>query len=208
MTSRNTQVVKQYVKYIVLILYLYKYWWHLEVCRHMSDCAFPHHEFLHFLNFSQWTWVIVIVSGKDNKSYPYDYIVAISGVSMPLEISLPIPPRHVSGETLTGSHREDGSVFLWPGLALPGHCPLQGQSLGITWALGLERPHSQLGLPELLLIIEDLFHISLFSFFLFHLFLFFRFIFNWTMLALQYWCDHCHISTWISPRCTQVPSLL
>lgn len=114
MTSRNTQVVKQYVKYIVLILYLYKYWWHLEVCRHMSDCAFPHHEFLHFLNFSQWTWVIVIVSGKDNKSYPYDYIVAISGVSMPLEISLPIPPRHVSEETLTGRTALCSSDQGWP----------------------------------------------------------------------------------------------
>ena len=92
-----------------------------EVCRHMSDCDFPHHEFLHFLNFSQWTWVIVIVSGKDNKSYHYDYIVAISGVSMPLEISLPIPPLHVSGESLTGRTALCSSDQGWPFL-VTAHC--------------------------------------------------------------------------------------
>ena len=27
------------------------------------------------------------------------------------------------------------------------------------------------------------------------------------MIALQYWFDFCHISTWISHRCTYVPSL-
>ena len=95
-------------------MYLYKYWWHLEVCRHMSDCGFPHHEFLHFLHFSQWTRVIFIVSGKDNKSYHYDYIVVISGVSMPLEISLPLPLWHVSGEALTGRTALCSSDQGWP----------------------------------------------------------------------------------------------
>ena len=119
--QRNTQVVRQYVKYIVLILYLYKYWWHLEVCRHMSDCGFPHHEFLHFLHFLQWTRVIFIVSGKDNKSYHYDYIVVISGVSMPLEISLPLPLLHVSGEVLTGRTALCSSDQGWPFL-VTAHC--------------------------------------------------------------------------------------
>jgi len=31
---------------------------------------------------------------------------------------------------------------------------------------------------------------------------------NWRMIALQYWFDFCHTSTWISHRCTYVPSLL
>ena len=29
--------------------------------------------------------------------------------------------------------------------------------------------------------------------------------FNWSIIALQYWFDLCHASTWI--RCTYVPSL-
>ena len=36
------------------------------------------------------------------------------------------------------------------------------------------------------------------------LFLFYLFIFNGRMIALQYWFDFCHISTWISHRCTYV----
>ena len=87
----------------------------------MSDCSFPHHEFLHFLNFSQQTWVIFVVSGKDNKSYHYDYIVEISGVSLPLEISLPFPPLHVSGETLTGRPAPCSSDQSWPFL-VTAHC--------------------------------------------------------------------------------------
>jgi len=34
------------------------------------------------------------------------------------------------------------------------------------------------------------------------------FIFNWLMIALQYWFDFCHTSTWISHICTYVPSPL
>ena len=33
------------------------------------------------------------------------------------------------------------------------------------------------------------------------------FIFNWLMIALQYWFDFCHISTWINHRCSYNPSL-
>ena len=69
---------------------------------------------VHFLHFSQWTWVIFIVSGKDNKSYHYNYIVVISGVSMPLEISLPLPLWHVSGEALTGRTALCSSDQGWP----------------------------------------------------------------------------------------------
>ena len=39
-------------------------------------------------------------------------------------------------------------------------------------------------------------------------FYFLKIIFNWRMIALQYWFDFCHTSTWISHRCTYVPSLL
>ena len=38
--------------------------------------------------------------------------------------------------------------------------------------------------------------------------LFLIFIFNWLVIALQYWLDFCHTSTWINHRYTYVPSLL
>ena len=34
------------------------------------------------------------------------------------------------------------------------------------------------------------------------------FIFNWRIIALQYYVDFCHTSTWIGHRYTYVPSLL
>ena len=39
-------------------------------------------------------------------------------------------------------------------------------------------------------------------------FYFLKIIFNWRMIALQYWFDFCHTSTWISHRYTYVPSHL
>ena len=39
-------------------------------------------------------------------------------------------------------------------------------------------------------------------------FVFNLFIFNWRIIALQFWFDFCHTSTWISLRCTCVSSLL
>ena len=34
-----------------------------------------------------------------------------------------------------------------------------------------------------------------------------KFNFNWRMIALQYWFDFCHTSTWVNHRYTYVPSL-
>ena len=34
------------------------------------------------------------------------------------------------------------------------------------------------------------------------------FKFNWKIIALQYWFDFCHTSTWISHKCHYVPCLL
>ena len=34
------------------------------------------------------------------------------------------------------------------------------------------------------------------------------FIFNWRIIALQYYVGFCQTLTWISPRCTYIPSLL
>ena len=42
-----------------------------------------------------------MVNEKGNKSHCYDYIVAISWVSMALEFLLPFPLMHMSGEMLT-----------------------------------------------------------------------------------------------------------
>ena len=47
----------------------------------------------------------------------------------------------------------------------------------------------------------------LYVFFLFF-FSFLNFIFNWRIVALRYCTGFCHISTWISHRYTDVPSLL
>ena len=41
-----------------------------------------------------------------------------------------------------------------------------------------------------------------------YIYIYIFFFFNWLMIALQYWFDFCHTSTWISHRCTYVPSLL
>ena len=38
--------------------------------------------------------------------------------------------------------------------------------------------------------------------------IFYLFIFNWRLIALQYWFDFRHTSTWICHRCTYVSSLL
>ena len=34
---------------------------------------------------------------------------------------------------------------------------------------------------------------------------FLNFFLNWKIIALQYWFDFCHTSTWISHRCTYAP---
>lgn len=68
----------------------------LGVCMQMSDyLSLSPHEFLHFLNFSQWRGSSFIFSEKDNTSYSFNYIVPISWVAIAPEFLFPSSLTHI-----------------------------------------------------------------------------------------------------------------